>query len=131
MIPAMENDNPHGPEVDRFILSEIDTVPHIEALLLLYNSRPKPWSFEELAGALYIPLDRTRVIAHDLSQRGAILIASGSCSYNHAYIHDGLMAAIDQTYRRELVRITNMIHSKASSAVREFARAFRLKKDQA
>jgi hypothetical protein len=36
---------------------------------------------------------------------------------------------VDATYRRELVRISSMIHSKPSPAVRQFARAFRLKKD--
>jgi hypothetical protein len=39
------------------------------------------------------------------------------------------MENVDSIYRRELVRVAGMIHSKASSAVLDFARAFRFKKD--
>jgi hypothetical protein len=41
-----------------------------------------------------------------------------------------MMLQVDAAYRRDLVRISTMIHAKASSAVREFARAFRLKKER-
>lgn len=41
--------------VDRFLLDQIDTVPHLEALLLLWKSRPKVWSADEMASALYWP----------------------------------------------------------------------------
>lgn len=130
MSPAREEDNPLRLEVDRFILSEIDSVPHLEALLLLWNSRPKQWPVEEVAAFLYIPPDRTHQILQELQQRDLVVITYGGCFYNPAYSRDSLMADIDRTYRRELVRISNMIHSKASPAVREFARAFRLKKDK-
>lgn len=40
-----------------------------------------------------------------------------------------LLASLDRIYRRELVRISNMIHSKASRGVRDFADAFRFKKE--
>ena len=43
---------------------------------------------------------------------------------------DDLMRAIDNAYRRDLVRISTMLHSKASSPVREFAKAFRFKKER-
>ncbi len=42
---------------------------------------------------------------------------------------DRLLDAVHDSYRREMIRISTMIHSKASMAIREFARAFRLKKD--
>jgi hypothetical protein len=40
------------------------------------------------------------------------------------------MAEIDSAYSRRLVMITKLIHSGASSSVRDFARAFELKKDR-
>jgi DNA-binding IclR family transcriptional regulator len=122
-------ENPRRVEVDRFILDEIDSVPHIEALLILWNSRPKGCSVEELAALLYLPQDRTRQILEDLQQRTLVISAETASSYNPAYPRDHLMADVDRTWRRELVRVSNMIHSKASPAVREFARAFRFKKD--
>ena len=116
-------------EVDRFILDLIDSVPHLEALLLLWNSRPKRWMIDELARALYISNDRTREILLDLQQRDLAVVQSEQCFYNTEYSRDALIAEVDRIYRRELVRISTMIHSKASPSVREFARAFRFKKD--
>ena len=40
-----------------------------------------------------------------------------------------LLASLDTIYRRELVRVSNMIHSKASRGLRDFASAFRFKKE--
>ncbi|HEX3985569.1 MAG TPA: hypothetical protein VHX13_03075 [Acidobacteriaceae bacterium] len=130
MPPATGDPNPQRAEVDRFILSEIDSVPHLEALLLLWNSRPKQWPVEELASFLYIPVDRTREILQDLQQRELAVMTFSGCFYNPNFGRDNLMEELDRTYRRELVRVSNTIHSKASPAVREFARAFRLKKDK-
>ena len=36
------------------------------------------------------------------------------------------MAGLDTAYRRELVRITRMIHAKGRAGARAFARAFKL-----
>jgi hypothetical protein len=126
----MEEKNPLRFDVDRFILDEIDSVPHLEALLLLWNTRPRRWANEELARSLYIPTDRTRQIIRDLQQRDLIVCESDSSFYSASEARDQLIAAVDHTWRRELVRLSNMIHSKASPAVREFARAFRFKKDK-
>lgn len=126
----MEEQNPFRPDVDRFILEQIDSVPHLEALLLLWNTRPRRWSNDELARYLYIPADRTRQIIRELQQRDLAVCESDACLYNASETRDPLMAAVDHTWRRELVRLSTMIHSKASPAVREFARAFRFKKDK-
>jgi len=58
-----------------------------------------------------------------------VTLEEGTYSYDPAFRHSNLMEEVDRTYRRELVRISRMIHSKASPAVREFARAFKFKKD--
>ena len=43
-----------GIHVDQFLQDQIDTVPHLEALLLLWNSRPKPWSVVDMADGLFV-----------------------------------------------------------------------------
>ena len=43
---------------------------------------------------------------------------------------DRLIEALDARYRRDLVRISRMIHAKASPGVRDFADAFRFAKDK-
>ncbi|MGA8730329.1 MAG: hypothetical protein WB608_16365 [Terracidiphilus sp.] len=126
-------EEPDREQIDRFILDEIDSVPQLEALLLIWNNRPKEWSFEDMAKALYVPNDIAQIILRDLVTRRLIVEVSGSRG-QYAILAEStekevMLAALDQTYRRELVRISTMIHSKASRAVRDFARAFRFTKD--
>jgi hypothetical protein len=40
------------------------------------------------------------------------------------------MGRTEAVYRRQIVRISTLIHSKPSSAVRDFARAFRFTKEK-
>ena len=51
--------------------------------------------------------------------------------YNTQWDASGeVMAEVAASYRRHLVPLATFIHSRASTAVREFARAFDLKKDR-
>jgi DNA-binding MarR family transcriptional regulator len=129
----MTEGNHPNDEVDQFIVEQVDTIPHLEALLLVWNRRPKPWSAIEMAAALYVSKDLAGKVLFDLAQRG-LLQEEKSSPLKYIYTsssdkQDALIARVNDTYRRELIRITHMIHSKASSAVREFARSFRFTKD--
>ena len=129
------NESPaHEDRVYTFVLDEIETVPHLEALLLLWNSRPQPWTVENLAKRLYVSTDIVDVLLEDLVRRGLIVCVPGAPDgyrYESSSIaQDQLISTLDSTYRRETVRISTMIHSKPSSSVREFARAFRFTKER-
>lgn len=120
-------------DIDRFILSEIDSVPHLEALLLLWNSRPQPWSTEDMAKALFVSPAEAGLVLQDLTRRQFLSARSESgivYTYDPEPERDRLMKQLDRTYRTELIRITRMIHSRASASVREFAKAFRIRKEQ-
>ncbi len=124
------DENPTQKAVDEFILHEIDTVPHLEALLLLWNSRPQEWSFEGMSNALYLPPDLARQVIADLERRGFVLLTDDHRFLYRSTDRDQLVEQVEKTYRREIVRISNMIHSKPAASLREFARAFRLKRDR-
>lgn len=104
-------------------------MPHLEALLLFWKRRPHRWSAEEMARSLYISVEGAQAILQELKQRGMVTLDEGAYAFDSGFRHGYLMEEVDRTYRRELVRISRMIHSKASPAVREFARAFKFKKD--
>jgi DNA-binding IclR family transcriptional regulator len=125
----MPEDNQANRQVDQFVLDEIDSVPHLEALLLFWKRRPHGWSVEEMAHSLYISVKTTHTILQDLRQRGMVTVEEERYSFDPNFRQGSLMEELDRTYRRELVRISRMIHSKASPAVREFARAFKFTKD--
>jgi hypothetical protein len=125
-----------GPQVDvyDYILEKIDSVPHLEAVILLWNSRPVGWTAEELASRLYVPSERAAEIMQDLIRQQLAQQAPGP-SPRFSYLprseeQNEWMFRVDTAYRREIVRISTMLHSKASPSVREFARAFRFKKDR-
>ena len=123
-----------GADVYEYILAKIDSVPHLEAVILLWNSRPVGWTAEELASRLYVPPERTAEILQDLIRQQLVQQTSASPP-RFSYLprseeQNEWMFRVDTAYRREIVRISTMLHSKASSSVREFARAFRFKKDR-
>jgi DNA-binding MarR family transcriptional regulator len=120
-------------DVDSFILNEVDSVPHLEALLILRARRSQSLSPAEVASQLYVTEEAAASILRDLERRGLVQTAPVE-SHRYEYAASGeveaLIVQVEITYRRELVRVANMIHSKASSAVRDFARAFRFTKEK-
>lgn len=129
----LQDAQPTSSDVDRFILEEIDSVPHLEGLLLLWHSAPKHCTAEEISRQLYVPLNQASSILDDLLRRG--LVSRGSSGQGFVYdsgsdTRNRLIEAVDKTYRRELIRISGMIHSKPSAGVRAFADAFRFRKDR-
>lgn len=119
--------------VDQFIVAEVDSVSHLEALLLLWSGQSKQWTAEGMAKALYVKIQLAEGILKDLSQRNLAVITSGNPDL---YVFDStseernqVIGALDTIYRREIVRISTLIHSKGSRSMREFAKAFRFTKD--
>ena len=120
-------------KVEQFIIEQIDSVPHLEALLLIWNTRPQNWSVQEMSRALYVRCDVAEKVLADLEARDLIVHSTGSSDnyvYNASAERDALLGDVDATYRSQLIRVSGLIHSKASVAVRDFARAFRFKKDR-
>ena len=125
-----------GPQTDvyEYILEKIESVPHLEAVILLWNSRPVGWAADELASRLYVPSERAVEILQDLIRQQLVQQTAGSPP-RYSYLprsdeQNEWMFRVDTAYRREIVRISTMLHTKASPSVREFARAFRIKKDR-
>jgi hypothetical protein len=118
--------------VDAFLLEHIDTVPHLEALLLMWNSRPTVWLVDQMAKALFLTIERTKEILDSLARRRLIVFDSGAQDYHYQPDPnlDILLFAVDAAYRSELIRISRLVHSKPPVSVREFAKAFRFKKER-
>lgn len=120
-------------DVDRFLLDHIDTVPHLEAFLLVWRTWPKAWLVEEMAENLFLSPDATRRILENLSAQHLVSGVSGAgemYTYASEPDRDQLVALLDAIYCKELIRVSTLIYGKPSAAVRDFARAFRLKKDR-
>ena len=121
-------------DVIRFIYERIDSVPNLEALLLIRSSKPQNWSADELAQRLYIDHNVALNLLQDLSRKNLIAkTAKAPERYFYAPASpeiDTLIEAVHAKYRAETVMVSNMIHRKASLAVRDFADAFRFTKEK-
>lgn len=120
--------------VDNFIRHEIDTIPHLEALLLAWKNRHRQWTVEEMAANLYVDVGTTSSVLHDLVRRNLLVVTRESPErYTYQSIsteREELIAALDDTYRKQLIRVTRMVHAKAAPSVRHFAEAFRFSKER-
>ena len=118
----------------KFIQENIDSVPQLEALILLWNSRPVGWTTEEMSSRLYVQPEQLNEILRDLIRMQMAREVHSDpprfAYFSQSEEQNNLMHEVDAAYRRELVRISTMIHSKASSPVREFAKAFRFRKER-
>jgi hypothetical protein len=119
-------------DVLQFITSRIDTVPELEALLLFWERRPTALTVKQVASMLYVPRGVGATVIRALERRKFIAAIAGDSryAYDSAWEPDGeFMGRVAATYRKHLIRVTRLIHSKASTAVLEFARAFEPRKD--
>jgi DNA-binding MarR family transcriptional regulator len=120
------------PAVERFLLDSIDTVPHLEALLLLFQSPATVWTVVQLAARIYVNEKQASTILEDLTRRSLIVRIDQQTPATYQYVarspeQSALLDKVAHSYRTQLVQLTRFIHSNASGSVRDFARAFRLK----
>lgn len=117
----------------RFIADNIDTVPQLEALLLLCENKDRGWTLHQIAARIYVSEEAAREILRTLQQRSLICMDGAATVYRSAPATGssaGLLDEVAEAYRRNIVPIATFIHSKAPASVREFARAFDFKKDR-
>jgi hypothetical protein len=120
-------------ELIQFIVDHLASVPHLEALLLIWQNPSTVWTAGMVAGRIYVSEGVARAILDDFHRFGFVRLEPAA-EPTHVYepAWDGqrnIMPRLADLYRRQLVQVTKLIHSQGSNSVREFARAFQLKKD--
>lgn len=120
------------PEVVRALLAErIDSIPELEALLLLRQNREQSWSPEEAGQRLYVSPTVATHILSALTERGLFARVHGRYQYApESSALENSVALLAEAYSKQLIAVTNIVHAKPSASVRLFAQAFRLRKDK-
>lgn len=122
--------SPIPPDIRRFVLTSIASVPHLEALLLLRAAELEHWSPTRVATRLYITDAAAQKLLADLCRARMVEQRDGGYSYRpHS---PSLRATIDEladVYARNLVEVTHLIHSRIDRQAQHFADAFRWRKD--
>jgi DNA-binding IclR family transcriptional regulator len=121
---------PMPDEVLSFVGANIDSVPQLEALLLIWDSAPREWTTAEIAHRVYLPDERAARLLQDLAARRWVVAGGAGYAFNAASTDAPMIAHLAAHYRSNLIRIAEIIHRKASPAVLDFARAFDLRKDR-
>ena len=127
------NDSANRLQIERFLRDHIDSVPQLESLLLFWRHHPRRWTCDEMARELYVSGDWARNVLGALEDRNLIAPVDAQPE-SYALVLESqekkvLLEGLSLMYRNELVRVSNMIHANASPGLRDFARAFRFKKD--
>ena len=119
------------PEIRRFILTSIPSVPYLEAVLLLRAEPERAWDAAQLARRLYVPERRGVELVGQLRESGvaANVADGGAVRYGPAPELATLLDGVAQAYATDLVTVSSLIHSRIDRRAQQFADAFRFRKD--
>lgn len=117
------------PDLRDFLLRHIDSVAQLEALVLLDASPADRWTAAKLAARLYISEEQALQLLMGLKEDG--FVESGQDNFHYtggtAEERKTIRQLIDY-YSSHIVLVSHLIHSKPRR-IREFAKAFRLKRE--
>lgn len=118
-------------DVRRFLLAVIESVPHLEALLLLRADSSKWWDSTDLAARLYVDEPTASRLLADLCDRGLVHQASnGSWRFNAGDAERiRIVDRLVEVYSRHVVEVAELIHSTSDRKAQRFADAFRWRKE--
>lgn len=115
-------------DIRRFILTSIPSVPHVEAMLLLRRKPNEHWDTRRVGQRLYVNDRTAATVLRDLCEIGVLEATSEhSPSYRYRPSSEELRQLVDRladVYNRDLVEVTNLIHSGLNKKAQQFADAF-------
>jgi hypothetical protein len=123
-------DDPIPADLRDFILRFIDSVAHLEALLLLRASPQTNWEAPAVAARLYTSAEQAGEVLAQLCNERLLVCVDGQYRYEgQAPEHIAMIDRLADSYAKQLIPITNLIHSKPRR-IRQFADAFKFRKDR-
>lgn len=116
-------------EVRRFILTSVPSVPHLEAMLLLRGEPGTRWDTPALARRLYVTQARAAELMQQLVEAGFVVPSPPCWSWGPSAEAAQLVDELATHYSENLLGVTELIHSREDRRARQFADAFRLRRD--
>jgi len=123
-------DDPIPADLRDFILRYVDSVAHLEALLLLRSATETAWEAPVVASRLYISAEQAGEVLAQLCDEHLLVCENGLYRYGgQPPEHLAMIDRLADSYAKQLIPITNLIHSKPRR-IRQFADAFKFRKDR-
>ncbi len=120
-------------EIAKFIHEKIDSVGHLELLLLLRSTPNQSWSVRGLAARLYITEQQTTELIVRLWTHSLITSKAGEPPlYQYYPTSIEIRNKVDrlaELYAKYPLPLTNLIYAKPKIRVQRFADAFKIRKD--
>ncbi|AEG92805.1 hypothetical protein [Ramlibacter tataouinensis] len=124
------------PDIRRFILTSVPSVPYLEALLLLRARPQQAWEASDIARRLYLGERQVQELLQALVGNGVASAVPMAEEQKRGYIYQPVSTELAQmldrlatTYVSNLVPVTDLIHSRIDKRAQQFADAFRWRKD--
>lgn len=119
--------------ITHFIDQHIESIPQLEALLLLRRESQRHWTAGEVAKELYLPAAVANALLADLA-RGHLAELAVPAESRYVYQSpntetDRLIDELAANYRDRRVAVVSLIYSKPLHKVQTFADAFRFGKE--
>lgn len=115
-------------DLREFILRYIDSVAHLEALLLLRANAETIWDITTIARRLYTTEQQAAEVLTQLCAHGLLSCEDERYRYaGQSAEQRNLIDRLAESYTKQLIPITNMIHGKPRR-IRQFADAFKFRK---
>lgn len=119
-------------EIRRFVLTSIPSVPFVEAMLLFRALQGQPVETAKVAERLYVSERAGADLVEQLrTARIVEPVASDPASFRYAPDPE-LARMLDQLafyYVHDLIGVTRLIHSHTERMARQFAEAFKIRKE--
>ena len=120
-----------SPDLKRFILTSIPSVPHLEAVLLMHGQPGQRRTALEVGARLYVPEQVAAGLLQSLCDGGLLSCDEGKYWYEPGNPSlDGLLGELASTYAADLVGVTKLIHDATQRTAQRFADAFKLRRDK-
>jgi hypothetical protein len=118
-------------DVGQFILHRIDSIAHLEAVLLLRQSPDTWWETKQVAERLYISEDDCAPVLDKLCGHGLLIcVKEPRPVYRYKPDTGDLREMVDRLayyYSKHLVPVSNLVHAKVRMRMEQFARAFKFR----
>lgn len=120
-------------EINQFVNEYFDSVEQLEVLLLLRDHQNKEWTAAAVSNELRSAPESVAKRLHDLHAKKFLILKTEQESlYRYQPQTERLTQLMDdlaQAYRVRRFSIINLIFSKPPDVIRNFAEAFKIKKD--
>jgi hypothetical protein len=116
-------------DIHHFVLTHIDSVAQLEALLLLQRNPNETWTAAGAAHRLYIDEREALKVLEHLCGSELITCSEQNFRFSSDPEVQNTVERLGTVYSRQLITITNLIHSKPRR-LREFSDAFKIWKDK-